>query len=114
MGLPVAVSAGVGANADLPFTVAVGDGVVVGDVAAVGDGAGAGRGATVAGARPPGCRIAATPTAEGWFEPLFDGVVDTGWWGRATTAASGGGAGNGRKGEWTVGPPSRVLNSRQT
>jgi hypothetical protein len=99
---------GVGANADLPFTVDVGDGVVVGD------GTAAGRRATVVDARPPGCWVAATPTTTGWFGPLVDELVGTGWGPRAKTVAAGGWSGNGRKGEWIVGPPSRVLNSRQT
>lgn len=108
MGLPVAVVVGVGAKADLPFAVDVGDGV------AVGDGAAAGRAAAVVDVRALGCWVATTPTTKGWFGPLVDELVDTGWGGRARTVAAGGGVGSGRKGEWIVGPPSSVLNSRQT
>jgi len=108
VGLPVAAFVGVGANADLPFAVDVGDGV------AVGDGAAAGRAAAMIDVRAPGCWVATTPTTKGWFGPLVDELVDIGWGGRARTVAAGGGAGSGRKGEWIVGPPSSVLNSRQT
>ena len=103
MGLPVAAFVGVGANADLPFT--VGDGTDVGDAAA------AGRGATVVETWPAGCWVATTPTTTptttGWFGPLVDELVGTGWGSRPRTVAAGGWSGNGRKGEWILGPPSK-------
>jgi len=73
VGLPVAAFVGVGANADLPFAVDVGDGV------AVGDGAAAGRAAAMIDVRAPGCWVATTPTTKGWFGPLVDELVDIGW-----------------------------------
>jgi len=91
VGLPVAAFVGVGANADLPFT--VGDGTDVGDAAA------AGRGATVVETWPAGCWVATTPTTTGWFGRLVDELVDTGWGSRARTVPAGGGAGSGRKDE---------------
>ena len=80
----------------------------------MGDATAAGRGATVVDAWPPGCWVATTPTTTGWFGPLVDELVGTGWGSRARTVAAGGWSGNGRNGEWIVGPPSRVLISRQT
>ena len=104
VGLPVAVAVAVSGSAvGLPvaFAVAVGVAGILGD------------GMAVADARLLGW-LEATSTTKGRTGPLVDEPVGTGWGCGEATATGGGGAGSGRKGDWIVGPPSRVLSRTQT
>lgn len=103
---------GVGREVGLPFALDVADGVDVDTEVDVGRAVDAEVGVPNAG--PEGCWVDESPMTATWAEPRAAELVGVGSGFCAAMVTREGAAGDGRNGDWIVGPPSRVLSSTIT